>query len=115
MPCIRKYRAVVCRGSTLIMLVLPEIVCTVRQLLPSGDTRIVKSFPKALSQRSITLQISNGYPSPTFSFCWSLLWLDQRVAKLPSTAAAGKRLFPSTEDAVAGLFRAILVKLQAAV
>src|SRR5712691_6755812 len=57
----------------------------------------------------MTLQIDWVEPRSTSSHCGSLNPLDQRVDRLPSTAfEAGKVAF-SSEDAVAGRFRATLV------
>src|ERR1039458_6397376 len=76
------------------------------QVVPSGEVWIWNALPYAVSQFSVTWQIDWVEPRSTSSHCGSENALDQRVPRLPSTAAeAGKPAF-SSEDAVAGLFSA---------
>src|SRR5579871_4080820 len=48
-------------------------------------------------------------PRSTWSHCGSLNWLDQRVVRLPSTAAAAGYAALSSDEAVAGWFSARFV------
>src|SRR5216683_1231915 len=78
------------------------------QVEPSGDVWIWNDFAYAASQVSTTWQIVWVEPRSTSSHCGSEKALDQRVPRFPSTAfEAGKVAF-SSEDAVAGWFRATL-------
>src|SRR5450755_658726 len=84
------------------------------QVVPSGEVWIWNALPYAVSQFSMTWQIDWVEPRSTSSHCGSENALDQRVPRLPSTAAeAGEPAF-SSEDAVAGLFSARFVVPQAA-
>src|ERR1039457_1396492 len=84
------------------------------QFTASGDVWIWNALPYAVSQFRVTWQIDWVEPRSTCSHCGSLKALDQRVPRLPSTAAeAGGPAF-SVEDAVAGWLRARLVVPQVA-
>src|ERR1035438_1555904 len=79
------------------------------QVDPSGEVWIWNALPYAASQFSVTWQIDWVEPRSTSSHCGSENALDQRVPRLPSTAAeAGKPAF-SSEEAVAVLFSARFV------
>src|ERR1017187_6042564 len=72
------------------------------QVDPSGEVWIWNAVAYAVSQFRVTWQIDWVEPRSTCSHCGSLKALDQRVPRLPSTAAeAGGPAF-SVEDAVAG-------------
>src|ERR1039458_5330033 len=84
------------------------------QVDPSGEVWIWNAVAYAVSQFSVTWQIDWVEPRSTSSHCGSENALDQRVPRLPSTAAeAGKSAF-SSDDAVAGWFSARFVVPQAA-
>src|SRR5260370_432647 len=79
------------------------------QFTASGDVWIWNGLPYAVSQFRTAWQICWLAPRWTWSHCWSLKALDQRVPVLPSTAfAAGIPAF-SVEDAAAGWPSAIFV------
>src|ERR1035437_5667900 len=72
------------------------------QVDPSGEVWIWNAVAYAVSQFSVTWQIDWVEPRSTCSHCGSLKALDQRVPRLPSTAAeAGGPAF-SGEDGAGG-------------
>src|SRR5882762_3013593 len=72
------------------------------QVTPSGDTWIWYAFAKAFSHCRTTWVIECVAPRSTWIHCGSLDALDQRVAVLPSVAAAAVK--PAwSDDAVVGL------------
>src|SRR5258708_5326657 len=75
------------------------------QAVPSGEAWIWKALPYAVSQYSTTWVIEAVAPRSTCSHCGSLNALDQRVLRLPSTAAEAGYEALSMEDAVAGWSR----------
>ena len=78
-------------------------------VVASGDVWIWNALPNAVSQFNTTWQMDCVEPRSTWSHCGSLNWLDQRVVRLPSTAAeAGVPAF-SVDEAVAVLFSARFV------
>src|SRR5487761_501607 len=79
------------------------------QVALSVEVWIWNAVAYAASQFSVTPQIDWAEPRSTSSHCGSENALDQRVARLPSTAFdAGKVAF-SSDDAVAVLFSATSV------
>src|ERR1039457_1252622 len=82
------------------------------QVVPSGEVWIWNALPYAVSQFSVTWQIDWVEPRSTCSHCGSENALDQRVPVFPSVAAAAGVPAFSVEDAVVGLFSAILVAAQ---
>src|ERR1700681_4362077 len=84
------------------------------QVEPSVEVWIWNAVAYAFSQFRVTWQMDWVEPRSTSSHCGSENALDQRVPRVPSTAAdAGKPAF-SSEDAVAVLFSARFVVPQAA-
>src|ERR1017187_10498752 len=79
------------------------------QVDPSGEIWIWNALPYAVSQSRMTWQIDWVEPRSTSSHCGSEKALDQRVPRLPSTAADAGKLAFSSEEAVAVLFSARLV------
>src|ERR1035441_5589263 len=84
------------------------------QVDPSGEVWIWNAVAYAVSQFSVTWQIDWVEPRSTSSHCGSENALDQRVPRLPSTAAEAGKLAFSSDDAVAGRFSARFVVPQAA-
>src|SRR6266567_3264464 len=82
------------------------------QVAASGETWIWYAVAQAASQVSTSWQICWVLPRSTRIHCGSENWLDQRVPVLPSTAADAGVPAPSTDEAVAGWFKAALVEPQ---
>src|SRR5258708_3116321 len=84
-------------------------VLIVVQATLSLETSIVYALPYAASQLSRTRDTAVTAPRSTLIHCGSLNADDQRVVALPSTARLAVLPAFSTEEAVAGLFKARLV------
>ena len=109
MPYMRTYRPVP-ETERVWMPPVPVVVeKIVVQVAASGEVWIWNAVAYAASQFSVTWQIDWLDPRSTWSHCGSEKALDQRVPVLPSTAFdAGSEAF-SSDDAVAGWFRAAFV------